>query len=59
MPTSAKRSSIDMSVESHIMAYAAEEARITGTVVDLDQLKERLHRAFWHNRLITLQGVSI
>ena len=41
MPTSAKRSSIDMSVESHIMAYAAEEARITGTVVDLDQLKER------------------
>lgn len=39
------RSSIDMSVESHIMAYAAEEARITGTVVDLDQLKERLQQS--------------
>lgn len=39
------RSSIDMSVESHIMAYAAEEARITGTVIDLDQLKERLQQS--------------
>lgn len=36
------RSSIDMSVESHMMAYAAEEARLTGTVIDLDQLKEKL-----------------
>ncbi|MFE0555687.1 Gfo/Idh/MocA family protein [Paenibacillus sp. NPDC058910] len=36
------RSSIDMSVESHMMAYAAEEARITGTVIDLDELKMKL-----------------
>lgn len=36
------RSSIDRSVESHIMAYAAEQARIAGTVIDIDQLKEQL-----------------
>lgn len=36
------RSSIDRSVESHIMAYAAEQARITGAVIDIDQLKEQL-----------------
>lgn len=39
------RSSIDMSVESHMMAYAAEEARLTGTVIDLDQLKEKLQHS--------------
>ncbi|MEK4978512.1 Gfo/Idh/MocA family protein [Bacillus sp. FSL K6-6540] len=38
------RSSIDMSVESHMMAYAAEEARITGTVIDLDELKMKLQQ---------------
>ncbi|WP_374706223.1 Gfo/Idh/MocA family protein [Paenibacillus sp. J23TS9] len=39
------RSSIDMSVESHLMAYAAEEARVTGTVIDLDHLKEQLQNS--------------
>lgn len=39
------RSSIDMSVESHLMAYAAEEARVTGTVIDLDLLKEQLEHS--------------
>lgn len=36
------RSSIDRSVESHMMAYAAEEARMTGTIIDMDELRERL-----------------
>ena len=36
------RSSIDKSVESHLMAYAAEKARLTGTVVDMDGLKSEL-----------------
>lgn len=36
------KSSIDQSVESHIMAYAAEESRISGTTIDLDELKEKL-----------------
>ncbi len=36
------KSSIDQSVESHIMAYAAEESRISGTTLDLDELKEKL-----------------
>jgi len=39
------RSSIDMSVESHLMAYAAEEARVTGTVIDLDLLKKQLEHS--------------
>ncbi|GIO33417.1 oxidoreductase [Paenibacillus albilobatus] len=39
------RSSIDMSVESHLMAYAAEEARVNGTVIDLDLLKEQLEHS--------------
>lgn len=38
------RSSIDMSVESHLMAYAAEEARVTGTIIDLDQLREQVQQ---------------
>lgn len=36
------RSSIDQSVESHVMAYAAEVARMSGRVIDVDQLKEEL-----------------
>jgi predicted dehydrogenase len=36
------RSSINKSVESHIMAYAAEEARITGQVIAIDALKKTL-----------------
>ncbi|WP_020620921.1 Gfo/Idh/MocA family protein [Paenibacillus daejeonensis] len=38
------RSSIDRSVESHIMAYAAERARVTGETMEMDQLKEELRR---------------
>jgi len=33
------RSSIHQSVESHIMAYAAEQCRISGQVIDIDELK--------------------
>ncbi|GIP18311.1 oxidoreductase [Paenibacillus montaniterrae] len=36
------RSSIDHSVESHIMAYAAEQARLSGEIVDINQLKQEL-----------------
>jgi len=39
------RSSIDRSVESHIMAYAAEEARVTGKNIDLHVFKEQLKDA--------------
>jgi predicted dehydrogenase len=39
------RSSIKKSVESHIMAYAAEMSRITGKVIDIDELKEQLHNS--------------
>ncbi|PRX61120.1 oxidoreductase family protein [Cohnella sp. SGD-V74] len=39
------RSSIDKSVESHVMAYAAEKARLTGTVVDMDLFKLELREA--------------
>ena len=35
------KTSIDRSIESHIMAFAAEEARGTGTVVDIDEVKAR------------------
>ena len=38
------KSSIDQSVESHIMAYAAEESRLSGKVIDIDELKETLSR---------------
>ena len=37
------RSSIDRSVESHLMAYAAEQARVTGRIVDVDELKKAFH----------------
>ena len=36
------RSSIDRSIESHIMAYAAEKSRLTGQTVDVDRLKQEL-----------------
>lgn len=36
------RSSIDRSVESHIMASAAEESRLTGRVVDLQDFRRSL-----------------
>ena len=36
------RSSIDRSIESHIMAYAAERSRVTGQTVDMDELKAEL-----------------
>ncbi|XID93030.1 Gfo/Idh/MocA family protein [Paenibacillaceae bacterium WGS1546] len=39
------RSSIDKSVESHLMAFAAEKARLTGTVIDMDLLKRELLEA--------------
>ncbi len=37
--TTKSRSSIDRSIESHLMAYAAEEARINGTVINLEDLR--------------------
>lgn len=49
------RSSIDRSVESHIMAYAAERARVTGTVIDIDHLKEELQETLRDSRSITMQ----
>lgn len=36
------RSSIKRSVESHLMAYAAEKSRVTGKVVDMDELRKEL-----------------
>ena len=39
------RSSIDRSIESHIMAYAAEKSRVTGQTVDVDALKQELLRS--------------
>ncbi len=36
------KTAIERSIESHIMAYAAEQARVTGTVVDIDELKAKL-----------------
>lgn len=36
------RSSISRSVESHLMACAIEESRLTGTVVDLDKFRKSL-----------------
>lgn len=36
------RSSIDKSIESHIMAYGAEKSRVTGQVIWMDQLKKEL-----------------
>lgn len=39
------RSSIEQSVESHVMAYAAEKSRLTGTIIDVDGLKEQLRNS--------------
>ncbi|SHO48392.1 Gfo/Idh/MocA family protein [Anaerocolumna xylanovorans] len=39
------RSSITQSVESHIMAYAAEQSRITGEIIDVDVLKSQLRNS--------------
>ncbi len=36
------RSSITRSVESHLMACAIEEARLTGTVIDMDAYRKKL-----------------
>ena len=36
------RSSISRSVESHLMAFAIEKSRLTGTVVDLDEYRKSL-----------------
>ena len=38
------RSSIEQSIESHLMAYAAEESRLTGRVIDLERLRNNLKR---------------
>ena len=32
-------------LESHLLAFAAEEARLTGTVVDMDEFRERAERS--------------
>ena len=39
---SASRSSISSSVESHLMAFAMEKSRLTGTVVDLEEFRNSL-----------------
>lgn len=41
---SESRSSISRSVESHLMACALEEARLTGRVVELDEYRKRLRK---------------
>ncbi len=38
------KTSVDRSIESHVLAYAAERSRVTGTVVDMDALKAELLR---------------
>ncbi|QHQ63278.1 Gfo/Idh/MocA family oxidoreductase [Anaerocolumna sedimenticola] len=43
------KSSVNQSVESHIMAYAAEESRISGKIIDIDELKENLMQEV-HNK---------
>ena len=39
---SESRSSISRSVESHLMACAIEEARLTGTVINMDEFRDSL-----------------
>lgn len=36
------RTTIERSIESHILAYAAEQARVTGKVIDVDVLKKEI-----------------
>ena len=38
------KTSIERSVEAHLMAYAAELSRVTGKVVDMDELKAELQQ---------------
>lgn len=40
--SSDSKTAIDRSIESHIMACAAEHSRVTGTVVDIDEFKKQL-----------------
>ena len=40
--TADSRSSISRSVESHLMACAIEQARLTGTVVEMEQFRKSL-----------------
>ncbi len=39
------KTTIERSIESHILAYAAEQSRVTGSVIDMDVLKEGLLRS--------------
>lgn len=39
------KTAIERSIESHMMAYAAELSRVTGKVVDLDELKAELMKS--------------
>ena len=41
-PGDNSRSSVSQSIQSHMMAYAAEKSRVTGKVIDLDELKAEL-----------------
>lgn len=36
------KTDIECSIESHILAYAAEQSRVTGNVIDMDTLKSEL-----------------
>ena len=36
------KTAIERSIESHVMAYAAELSRVTGKIIDLDELKEAI-----------------
>ena len=37
-----RKTAIEHSLESHIMAYAAEQSRVSGNVIDVDELKKQL-----------------
>ncbi|ORX63400.1 hypothetical protein BCR32DRAFT_287798, partial [Anaeromyces robustus] len=34
------RSSIDRSIESHLMAYAAEQSRVNNTIIHMDDIRK-------------------
>ncbi|HHV08822.1 MAG TPA: Gfo/Idh/MocA family oxidoreductase [Clostridiales bacterium] len=40
--TQTSRTAIDQSIESHIMAFAAEQSRLSGIVADMDEFKRNL-----------------
>jgi predicted dehydrogenase len=44
-PGDNSRSSVSQSVQSHMMAYAAEQSRVTGKVIDLDEMTEELRNS--------------